>query len=217
MAHIPQKTNNDVRKQDIELVPRSATWLNDVAIEHHYMHKAVHPRACPFGWAVRYKGEDEAPDGKPWGIIIFATPHFQKMRGEFGFDGLPTKWQVLMLSRLWLHDDMPRNSETCVMGKALRMVQKRWIEVHPPRFPDDPYHIVKVVSYCDTTHHLGTIYKAGNFRFVRERESKIRANATRGQGAGGVLHCYIKDLPVPRWTYTAPDDIPAQLSLQLPF
>lgn len=215
MARQKQKTPNDVRKADIELVQSPRAQLNQMAVEHHYLHKGLPNQSCAFGWAIQYKGALEAPDGKPYGFIIFATPHFQKLRGEFGFDGLPTKWQVLMLSRLWLHDDMPRNSETCVMGKALRMVQRRWIDVHPPRFPDEPYHILKVISYCDTTHHLGTIYKAGNFRLVHKRESKHRPKSTRGQGAGGVLHCYIKDLPHPKWMYTAPD-APTPMPLQLP-
>jgi hypothetical protein len=212
-----QKITQDVRKGDITLVSASRQWLNQMATEHHYLHKGLPNQSCAFGWAVEYKGEIEAPDGKPYGFIIFATPHFQKMRGEFGFEGLPTKWQVLMLSRLWCHDDMPRNSETCVIAKALSMVQKRWLEVHPPPFPDEPYHILKVISYCDTAYHLGTIYKASNFRFAGARKSKTRINSTRGHGAGSVLHCYIKDLPYPRWQYEAGKCVPMQLPLQIPF
>jgi len=45
-------------------------------------------------------------------------------------DGLPTKWRVLILDRLWLYHDLPHNSETVAIAKALRMVGRRWLKVH---------------------------------------------------------------------------------------
>lgn len=90
----------------------SKQWLNAAAVEHHYMHRPIHDRACPFGWRVTFDGHDTMPDGKPCGFIVFASVHFTKLKGEFGYPGLPTKWQVLSLARLWLHDGLPKMSET---------------------------------------------------------------------------------------------------------
>ena len=194
-------------RQRIELVTASRDLLNSLAVKYHYMHKAIHPRACPFGWSVRFDGEEHAGDGEWMGFIIFSSIHFTKLKGEFGGDGLPTRWQVLQLSRLWLHDSLPRNSETVVIAKALKMVQRRWIEVHPPRFPDEPYHILKIISYCDTEFYRGTIYRAANFREYGVVSSN-RGKTNRGYKSGSEKICFIYDLEAPRWVYESP-----QLSL----
>lgn len=190
-------------KQRISLVKKSASWLNRVATEHHYMHRPVHQKSVPFGWGVVFDGEECQPDGKPSGMIMFASIHYTRLSGEFGYDGLPTKWQVLSLARLWLHDNLPHNSETCVIAKALRMVQRRWLEVHPPRFPDQPYHVLKIISYTDTRFHAGTIYRAANFRETGRTVSQKRHKNSRGEGMDGAeLIRFIYDLDVPRWEFS---------------
>ncbi|MCI0575726.1 MAG: hypothetical protein L0331_05900 [Chloroflexi bacterium] len=188
--------------QRIALVVKSREWLNDMATQHHYMHRPVHYKACPFGWSVTFDDQVYQPDGKPSGFILFSSVHFTRLTGEFGYPGLPTRWQVLQLSRLWLHDNLPRNSETCTIAKALRLVQRRWLEVHPPRDPAAPYHIVKVISFADTRFHEGTIYKAANFRAAGETTSQKRHRNTRGPGLGGAkLKRFIYDLKPPRWIW----------------
>lgn len=188
-------------RQRIDLVVADRDELNDLATRYHYMHRPVHQRSCPFGWRVQFDGAPDLPDGLPYGFIIFASIHYTLLRGEFGYPGLPTKWQVLSLARLWLHDDLPRNSETCVIGKALKLVQARWLEVHPPRYPDEPYHIRKIVSYCDTRYFNGTIYRAANFREVARTVSQKRHHNSRGPGSDSELICFIYDLSEPRWRY----------------
>lgn len=122
----------------------------------------------------------------------------------FGYPGLPTKWQVLSLARLWLHDDLPHNSETVVIAKALKLVQHRWLEVHPPRFLDEPYHVRRIISYADTRYHRGTIYRAANFREDGRTVSQKRHHNSRSEGIGDAeLIRFVYDLPEPRWTYEA--------------
>ena len=189
-------------RKRIELKIMPAHWLNKMATQYHYMHRPVHPRACPFGWGVQFDGNLWHKDGLPNGFIMFASVHFTKLRGEFGYDGLPTKWQVLCLSRLWLHDDLPKNSETCTIAKALKIVQRRWLEVHPPRFLDQPYHILKIISFSDTRYHDGTIYRAANFRESGRVISKRRHKNSRGQGMDGAqLIRFIYDLKKPNWEH----------------
>lgn len=204
-------------KSRISLITASREWLNAMATEHHYMHRPVHYRACPFGWAVLFDEEKFQPDGKPSGFIIFASVHFTRLRGEFGYPGLPTKWQVLCLSRLWLHDNLPHNSETCVIGKCLRqnghdhsaLVQEQWLQVHPPRDPEQPYHIVKILSYADTRYHDGTIYRAANFRESGRTKSQKRHKNTRGPGLNGAeLIRFIYDLDRPRFEWTSERGLP---------
>jgi hypothetical protein len=198
-------------RQRIEIIEKPKSWLNEMATRYHYLRRPVHHRACPFGWAVVFDGELFQSDGLPSGFIIFASIHYTRLTGEFGYPGQPTKWQVLSLARLWLHDDLPRNSETCVIGKCLAqkghermaLVQKRWLEVHPPRFPKEPYHIRKIISYADTTYHNGSIYRAANFREYRRRViSQRRHKNTRGNGADGAeLICYIYDMDKPKMAW----------------
>jgi len=198
-------------KQRISLLVSSRDKLNELAKTYHYMHSPIHCRACPFGWQVSFDGKVEL-DGKPAGFIIFASVHFTKLKQEFGYPGLPTKWQVLCLSRLWLHDDLPKNSETVTIAKAIKMVQKRWLEVHPPRFLDEPYHIRKIISYADTRFHSGTIYRAANFRESGRTTSPYRHTNTRGKGMNGELVRFIYDLKKPNWEWM-PKQKPQQLSL----
>lgn len=183
--------------------------LNELAKMHHYMHRAVHYRACPFGWRVSFDGELESNTGVPCGFIMFASIHYTRLRGEFGYEGLPTKWQVLSLARLWLRDDLPKNSETVTIAKALKLVQRRWLNVHPPRFVDQPYHVRKIISYADTTYHSGTIYRAANFREHSRVKSQRRHKNTRGPGSDGAeLICFIYDLAKPRWDWSPVDGLP---------
>jgi hypothetical protein len=189
-------------RQRIELAQEPRESLNEMTVKYHYMHRPIHNRACPFGWSVLFDGERFQPDGTPSGFIIFASVHFVRLRDEFGYPGLPTKWQVLCLSRLWLHDDLPRNSETCTIAKALKLVQRRWLEVHPPRNPDEPYHVRKIISYADTRYHNGTIYRAANFREAGHTRSQKRHKNTRGARMDGAeLIRFIYDLPRPKWDW----------------
>jgi hypothetical protein len=186
-------------RQRIGLEVAGRDWLNIMATEHHYMHRPIHQRAVPFGWAVRFDGELYQSDGKPSGFIVFASIHYTRLAGEFGYPGLPTKWQVLSLSRLWLHDNLPRNSETVVIAKALNLVQARWLEVHPPVNWNQPYQVRKIISYADTRFHQGTIYKAANFRETGRTVSAKRHKNTRGEGMDGAeLIRFIYDLDEPR-------------------
>lgn len=198
-------------RQRIGLKTATKVWLNASAAQYHYMHRPVHDRACPFGWRVTLDGKATATDGAPYGFIIFCSVHFVRLKLEWGYPGLPTKWQVLSLARLWLHDDMPKLSATCVIGKAHKLVQRRWLEVHPPVNYAEPYHILKIVSYADMEFHTGTVYEAANYRYSGETVSKRRHRNTRGPGMDGhKLARYIYDLPCPKWTLTPP---PVQLPL----
>lgn len=218
---------------EFSLVARPRKWLNDAAKEHHYMHRAVHPKSCPFGWALNWNGSFVRPDGKPNAFIIYASIHYTRLKGQFGYDGLPTRWQVLSLARLWIHPDFQAGGSlyspsivpgfvdrkgvfrstlaTEIIRSSIEQVQQRWIEVHPPRFPDQPYHIRKIISYADTEFFSGAIYRAFGFREIGRTVSQKRHKGSRGQGIGNhELICFVYDLPEPNWIYQ-----PAQLTLEL--
>lgn len=206
------------------LIEKPTEWLNEMATKHHYMRQPIHQRACPFGWAVAFDGQVCQSDGRPAGFIVFASIHYTRLKGEFGYPGLPTKWQVLSLARLWLHPDFQTGGRlygtdilpgftdrkgvfrsrlaTVIIEMALSLVQNRWLEVHPPRFPDEPYHILKVISYANMGRFTGAIYRAANFRDSGPTKSQKRHKNSRGAGIGDVeLRRYIRDLELPEWDY----------------
>ena len=61
---------------------------------------------------------------------------------------------VMALSRLWLSDELPGNSESFVIGQVLRALRKHT-------------NIKFIVTYADPSEgHVGTIYQAGNWMYT---------------------------------------------------
>ena len=180
----------------------SLSYAQRVVTERHYLHRPVHPRANPFAYSVKL-------DGETVGVIILATPHFIKQRGLFGYENLPTKWQTLMIARVWLEPRVQvrqanghaSNIASAALARMLRCVQADWLQHHPPRFLDQPYHIRLILAYADTSvNHEGTIYKAANFRHFGDTTNTRRRHTTRGECNGALKHLYVYELPEPRWT-----------------
>lgn len=162
-------------------------WAQQIAVHLHYLHRAVHDLASPFAYAI----VDNAT-GQAVGMLMLATAHFTKCREMFGYPGLPTKWQVLLLSRVWVEPDwqttaarapdgslqlsgpvvVDRNGKphslciaSCAIAQMLKRVNRDWLQHHPPRYLDQPYNLERIVSYCDPTQgHTGTLYRAANFK-----------------------------------------------------
>jgi hypothetical protein len=85
--------------------------------------------------------------GAPRGVVTFGTPASRHML--IGVNPANPS-SVIELNRLWVHDDMPPNTESWFVSRALKRL--------PPLI---------VVSYADTAHgHLGYIYRALNFRYA---------------------------------------------------
>jgi hypothetical protein len=220
-------------------------WAQWVAREFHYLHRPVHPRAHPFAYRVSFDGLRKRPDGKPCGMLMFATVHYTRQRGLFGYDWVSLhngreiwraevcqkesravyallrarcanhpgwraereagldKWQVLVLSRMWLHDDLPRNAETCALGKVWKRVQRDWLAHHPPVDVERPYHIRLILSWCDTdAGHDGTVYRAANFEEIKRTRSRPRHGRSNTRGSGGFnLIQFAYRLKEPRWKF----------------
>lgn len=117
--------------------PIDRTQAAALVIEHHYMHRRP-PMSCAFALV---RGESVV------GVATFGVPasrHMQISACRQRPDA------VIELNRLWVSDDLPRNTETWFLSRALRMV--------PPRI---------VVSYADTAAgHVGYVYRAANFHYA---------------------------------------------------
>lgn len=194
----------------IAVVPAPISWAHWVVENYHYLKRKVSPRARPLGYAILL-------DGEGVGTIICGLPHFTKQRGLFGYPPeLPTQWQTLMVSRMWLHPEVQnlavcdRNGRThtfpvgsCAASKLLQRIQSDWLLHSPPPHPDLPYHIRLVMSYSDPAYgHYGTLYKAAGFEFWGwTTNNRPRHSGTRGKGDTSPKMIWIKRLAEPNWDH----------------
>jgi len=130
---------------------------------HHYL------RRCRTGRQLNYL---VSIDGVVDGVITFAYP---MMSADVA--GIPSD-ELVEFARLYLARNVPHTA-SCAIGQALRRVKPDWAQ----RFPDaKPVHLV--VSWSDTEHHKGTVYKAANFRWLHRTKGQPHGNsATSKRGA----------------------------------
>jgi hypothetical protein len=196
-----------MKPRDRITIARAPTkWANDLVTRHHYLHRPVHPRACPFAYRI-------IVDNQTAGTIIMATIHFTRQRKLFGYPGLPTRWQVLVISRVWIDPQFQNRTitdskgrphtlpvATCAIAQMLKRVQRDWIDHHPPRFPNQPYHVRLVMAYADTgVGHEGVIYQAANFTLWGSTNNNRPRHGSRGEQSGTIKKLYIYRLPKPEW------------------
>ena len=108
----------------------------DDMIRQHYLRKW--PGVCVLSLGLFI-------DREPCGVMVFALPPRETSRRY----GKPT-WE---LARLWVRDEMPTNTETYFIGRAIRLIKKTRKDVQ------------MLVSYADpSASHTGVIYRASNWK-----------------------------------------------------
>lgn len=123
-----------------EVRPVSSKVANEMVVKYHYLHRRVNAMFC---WGM-YEGD------RLMGVIMFgkgASPTV--CRGVCGPEEAP---HVIELTRLYCRDEAIRNSESWLIGQALKLL--------PPQFDI-------VISYADTSAgHSGLVYRATNFLYT---------------------------------------------------
>lgn len=118
--------------------PITAREAAELVVAYHYMHRRP-PISFAFGL---FDNVDRI-----CGVITFGIPSSRHMLVSACRDD---PGNVIELNRLWVSDDMPRNTESWFIAHALRLM--------PPRI---------VLSYADTSvGHMGYIYRAANFHYA---------------------------------------------------
>lgn len=146
-----------------------------VIVENHYLHRGRTMAQLPY-WVVL--------DDKRVGVMLFAYP---RMSAKFQGYG---PMNLLELARMWIDPTVQGLTTTdrhgqehtfsvvsCAVGKALRRVRQDW-HVKYPNLPD----VYAIVSWADTVHHEGTIYRAANFREVGRSGGALHGKARRPNG-----------------------------------
>lgn len=173
-------------------------------VAHHYLHRPV-VRSKTLSYFLC------ATDDRPVGCMMWATPHFTKKRGLFGFPGTYDKWEVLVLARMYLEpgaercasqfmaEALGRSGRKCRSKRRGWRLQQDWCRWNPPKYPDNPYvprlllswsddslrHVERCVV-CGAMHngqHRGTIYEAmGWTRYDETTKTERRGERVRRLG-----------------------------------
>lgn len=129
----------------VRQVPSSTA--NAAVVKHHYLHRKT---SISYAFGL-YHGP------KLIGVVTFGTPPSRHLQ----MSACPSDPSlVLELNRLWVHDALPRNTESWFVARALKML--------PPRI---------IVSYADPKFgHYGYVYRALNFNYAgwTDMERKTR-------------------------------------------
>lgn len=121
----------------VEVVPIPSPEARAIVETEHYLH-----RKPMVSWAFALKEGD-----KILGVVTFGTPASRHLQ----MGACPSDPSLVTeLNRLWVHDQMPKNTASWFVSRALRQLPSRI-----------------VVSYADTTWgHMGYVYRALNFRYA---------------------------------------------------
>ncbi len=110
-----------------------------IVIENHYLHRKA-PCSKAFGLFNENK--------KLVGVVVYGVSASSTLLK--GIAGPEHAQNVYELTRLWVHDDVPKNGESFLIGNTLKLLDKEFI-----------------VSYADTSqNHVGVVYQATNFLYT---------------------------------------------------
>lgn len=165
----------------IELQIANLKEATQVIVENHYLHRGRTMAQLPY-WILL--------DRKRAGVILFAYPRMSAI-----FQGY-RPMNLLELARMWVDPavqglritDHSGKEHTfsvvsCAVGKALRRVRQDWHAKYP-HLPD----VFAIISWADTVHHEGTVYRAANFREVGRSGGSLHGSTRRPNGGRDQLN-----------------------------
>ena len=130
----------------------------DIVVRNHYLHRKA---PCSFAF-----GMFESNTDKIVGVVVYGTPSSSSLRK--GVCGEDEANNVIELTRLWIQDGTPKNSESFLIGNTIKLVDKEII-----------------VSYAEIQQgHTGTVYQATNWIYTG-----LSAKRTNYTIKGVNLHC----------------------------
>ncbi len=169
------------------------TWLDKTGInlaqetvkQYHYLHTRVASVCSVQGYAIEVFGATA-------GFLLFGRPQCQRYLPWYGSiedvrrgKCAESRWSILNLTRVYLfpayqqdgalyHSDLLPGfrdrkgmwrstlASTAIRASLDRIVVD-YVQVRPPCFLDEPYHLSWCLSYSDPRFHKGTIYPESGF------------------------------------------------------
>ncbi len=168
-------------KNRVDLEIANLKEATALIVEKHYLHRGRTMAQLPY-WILL--------DGRRVGVLLFSLP---RMSARFQGHG---PMNLLELARMWVDPAVQgltvtdRSGKehafsvaTCAVGKALKRCREDWSR----KYPHLPA-IAAVVSWADTVHHEGTIYRAANFRYVGTSGGTYHGKTLRPNGGRDQLN-----------------------------
>ena len=142
--------------QDLRVLPVPIKIAKGLIVAHHYLHSLPGGSQLAFGVFI---------GTRLLGALILGVGSYNAsslVQGALAQD-------CLTLSRLWLHDDLPKNSESVVIGAALQFLKKHT-------------RLKFLLSYADPPQgHVGTIYQATGWFYTGLSDSMPLYNIGDGK------------------------------------
>jgi hypothetical protein len=140
----PDQSTNDALGQivrNLQVTPIPQSDAKNLLVSNHYLHSF--PGGTKLSFGIFYQSILK-------GAITLGVGPFL----GYGLVDRATPEDCIILTRLWLADNLPRNSESRVIGILLRSLQKET-------------SLKFVLAYSDpAAGHLGTIYQATNWVYT---------------------------------------------------
>lgn len=125
----------------------SFSVAQSIVKEHHYLHRSASAMFC-FGL---FEGMDLL------GVAIYGKPANKNLC--VGVCGPEESSSVIELTRLWIEDSTPKNTESFFIGKTLKLLPEK-------------YDVV--ISYAEiAAGHVGTVYQATNWIYTGLSDAHI--------------------------------------------
>ncbi len=166
-------------KNRVQIKPVELWQARHMLESFHYLHRTRTGRQINYAVII---------NGVVDGVITYAYP-----MTSAPINNIPSD-ELLEFARLYLHQNIP-HSASCAIGKSLRVIKKDWAQKYPDAKP-----VKMIVSWSDTTRHLGTVYKASNFQWLKRAKSSPpgnKANSKRGVRIKHDDYSHVKDC----WIY----------------
>ena len=136
-----ENRTDDATLRNLSVLPIPFEMAREIIVRHHYLH--AWPGATELAFGVF------AANQLLGSLILGAgSPNGYRIVRDAGRD------DCLTLSRLWLSDELPRNSESKAIGEVVRALRQSTT-------------VKFLISYADPSQgHVGTIYQATNWLYT---------------------------------------------------
>lgn len=136
-------------KYKIKLIEKKLA--NKIQIENHYLHTRA---SCIYGFGL-FDGDVII------GVILYGNPTAPT---TLDICGKEERKSVIEITRLWIKDDTPKNTESYFIGNTIKLIDK---------------HII--IAFADPEfQHVGTIYQASNFIYTERSKRGGKVIAIKG-------------------------------------
>lgn len=124
--------------------PIDRKLANSIQVKHHYLHTKA---SCVYSFGL-YDSDNNIV-----GVILYGNPTAPT---TIDICGKENRDKVIEITRLWVKDGTPKNTESYFIGNTIKLIDKEII-----------------VAFADPdAGHIGIVYQASNFHYTGKSERK---------------------------------------------